>query len=204
MIKLAATYGIAVATADYRMYPNAKYPDFIEDSADAVGFVKEYNQKHHMFSEYYVGGSSAGAYLTMMLFFDRSYLSKRGMAVEEISGYIFDAGQPTTHFKVLEERGQDPRCVRIDEAAPLYYINREYEHKARQPRIMILYSDHDIPNRLEQNQMLYRTMAVFNYDMDKVVMKCFEGFEHCAYYGALQEDDSYMLMKLFADFICKE
>ena len=33
--------GIAVASADYRMYPSAKYPDFIEDAAEAVHWVSE-------------------------------------------------------------------------------------------------------------------------------------------------------------------
>ena len=29
--------GIAVASVEYRMYPSAKYPDFIEDAAEAMG-----------------------------------------------------------------------------------------------------------------------------------------------------------------------
>ena len=33
--------GIAVVSANYRMYPNAKYPDFLEDSADAVAWIFE-------------------------------------------------------------------------------------------------------------------------------------------------------------------
>lgn len=201
LIKLATDYGIAVATADYRMYPDAKYPDFIEDSADAVRYIKDYNETQKLFSEYYIGGISAGGYLSMMLFFDRSNLTKHGIAVEEIAGYIFDAGQPTTHFSVMAERGLDTRLVRIDEAAPIYYIDKDYEYKDSQSKILIQYSDHDIPNRLEQNQMLYRTMSQFNYDMDKIEMRCLEGFEHCGYYGAKSEDGSYILPQIYADFI---
>ena len=33
--------GIAVVSANYRMYPDAKYPDFIEDAAEAVHWVSE-------------------------------------------------------------------------------------------------------------------------------------------------------------------
>ena len=32
--------GIAVASAEYRMYPEAKYPDFVEDAAEAVAYAK--------------------------------------------------------------------------------------------------------------------------------------------------------------------
>ena len=40
--------GIAVASADYRLYPTAKYPDFIRDSAAATALAYKYmkdNQK---------------------------------------------------------------------------------------------------------------------------------------------------------------
>ena len=36
-----AERGIAYATANYRMYPDAHYPDFILDAASAVAWVKE-------------------------------------------------------------------------------------------------------------------------------------------------------------------
>jgi len=203
LLRLATEYGIAVAAADYRMYPDAKFPDFIEDSADAVKFVRDYNQKQNLFGEYYIGGISAGGYLTMMLFFDRSYLSRRGIAVEDIAGYIFDTGQPTAHFNVLAERGLDSRLIRIDDAAPIYYIDRDYEYKDSQPKILILYSDNDIVNRLEQNRLLYRTMFDFNYNMEKIQMKCLEGYCHGEYYGAQYEDGTYLLPKLYSDFIFK-
>ena len=34
-----AENGIAVVSANYRMYPDAKYPDFLEDAAEATGWV---------------------------------------------------------------------------------------------------------------------------------------------------------------------
>ncbi len=204
LLRLATEYGIAVATADYRMYPEAKFPDFIEDSADAVKFVKNYNQKRSLFSEYYIGGISAGGYLAMMLFYNKRYLLSRGIDVEDIAGYIFDTGQPTTHFNVLAERGLDSRLVRIDDAAPIYYIDKDYKHKEIQPKIFMLYSDRDISNRAEQNRLLYQTMFDFNYNMDKIEIKCLEGYLHGGYYEAQYEDGTYILPKLYADFIIKQ
>lgn len=62
--------GIALISVGYRKYPDAVYPEFIEDAAKAIAFIKEYDEKHNLFSSIYVGGTSAGAYLAMMNYFD--------------------------------------------------------------------------------------------------------------------------------------
>jgi len=35
-----AARGIATASVEYRLYPNAKFPDFIEDGAESVAWLK--------------------------------------------------------------------------------------------------------------------------------------------------------------------
>ena len=142
--------GMAVISAAYRLYPQARYPDYIEDAADAVAWVKA----HMPGKAVYVGGSSAGAYLSMMLCFDESYLGRRGLDVSDIQGFVHDAGQPTTHFAILQERGLDSRRVIVDEAAPLYHIcpDRTY------PPMVFIVSDQDIPCRLEQIQLMLAAM----------------------------------------------
>jgi signal transduction histidine kinase len=67
----------------------------------------------------YVGGSSAGGYLSMMLCFNAAYLGAHGIDPTEISGWFHDAGQPTKHFTVLKYSGEDERLVIIDETARL-------------------------------------------------------------------------------------
>ncbi|MEI6579913.1 MAG: alpha/beta hydrolase, partial [Eubacteriales bacterium] len=143
--------GIAVVSANYRMYPCAKFPEFILDCASVVSWVKNKSHRYACFGEIFVGGSSAGAYLAMMLFFDKYYLGEHGIDPNELAGYLFDAGQPTVHFNVLRERGLDNRLVRIDEAAPLYFIEHEYENPQSLPTILIFVADNDMANRLEQN-----------------------------------------------------
>ena len=58
----------------------------------------------------------------MMLCFDERYLKEVGILPTEIAGYIHDAGQPTAHFNVLKELGQDSRRLIVDETAPLYFV----------------------------------------------------------------------------------
>ena len=54
---------IAVASANYRMYPEAKFPDFIEDASDAVAWVFNNIKNYCNCDKIFVGGSSAGGYI---------------------------------------------------------------------------------------------------------------------------------------------
>ena len=55
----------------------------------------------------------------MMLMLDAHWLARLDMSPADAAGFIFNAGQPTTHYNVLRERGMDPKRVVVDEAAPL-------------------------------------------------------------------------------------
>ena len=41
LFEYMVSHGVAVVSANYRMYPDAKYPDFLVDAADAVAWVFE-------------------------------------------------------------------------------------------------------------------------------------------------------------------
>ena len=176
--------GIATAAIGYRLYPNAKYPEFIEDCAAAVAFLK--NLPGYNFSGIYVGGSSAGGYLSMMLFFDKKYLGAHGIDPFDLQGYVFDAGQPTVHFNVLKERGMDTRLVRIDEAAPLYHITENYDTSRDLPKIVHIAASQDIKCRLEQVKLLHETMRHFGYPDKLNKFYYMNGYSHCKYSNTKQ------------------
>ncbi len=191
--------GFSTASADYRLYPKVSFPDFILDAALCVNWCRE-NLKY---SELYIGGSSAGAYLSMMLAFDKHYLGEYGINAddkEQISGYFFDAGQPTVHFNILRERGLDTRLIRVDEAAPVYYIN-EAKSPDTLPRYQLLVSDNDMMCRFEQNRMLYKTMLYFGYPTEKVRFKLVMGYSHCEYCDAVDVDNKPLYSKFIEQFI---
>lgn len=155
----AAEAGIAVAVADYRLMPDVCYPDFIEDAADAVAAIIHDISRHtSRISKIYVGGHSAGAYLSMMLCFDRHYLDERGVDRSRIAGWLLLSGQPTKHYNILESLGQDPKAVIIDDTAALFYV-RGGEGEP----LLIASSDRDMPCRLEQNRLLHATLRHFEY-----------------------------------------
>lgn len=175
-------HGVTFISANYRLYPEAAFPDYIEDAAQAVAWVHHTDLLKEK-KEIYVGGSSAGAYLSMMLAFNQQYLRQSGLTSDAITGYVFDAGQPTTHFRVLTERGLDGRLIRVDEAAPLYFIDSSSIEKQQTVKFLIYVADHDMVNRMEQNYLLKRTMQHFGYDENRIEMHVMKGYEHCQYTG---------------------
>lgn len=173
-----ANRGVAFVSINYRMYPQAIYPQFICDSAEAVAWVYNNIGEHGKCEGIYIGGSSAGGYLSMMLCFDDKYLSPYKLPADIIKGYIHDAGQPTTHFNVLRERGIDSRRVIIDEAAPIYHIGKADQY----PPMLFIVSDNDMKNRYEQTQLTISTLKHFEYDDSKIYYRLMHG-THCHYSG---------------------
>ncbi len=187
--------GIAVVSANYRMYPDAKYPDFIEDAAQAVAWAFQNMGSYGKVTGIFVGGSSAGGYLSQMLCFDDTYLAKHNLRPADIAGFVHDAGQPTCHFNVLRERGIDYRRVIVDEAAPLYHIQADKAY----PPMLILVAEQDMKNRYEQTVLLVSTLAHFGYT-EKVEMKRLPG-KHCQYECAPGENDKSVLGREVSGFI---
>lgn len=191
-------HGIAVVSANYRMYPTAKYPEFIEDAASATAWVFANMKQYGTVTGIYVGGSSAGGYLSQMLCFDKHYLAKHGIAPTDITGFIHDAGQPTAHFNVLRERGIDSRRVIIDESAPLYHIGVDEKY----PPMLVIVSDNDMKNRYEQTMLLMSTLKHFGLD-ENAKLQVMES-THCAYIGKTDDQGVSIFGKLIADYIFRK
>jgi acetyl esterase/lipase len=83
--------GIITAVADYRLYPQVKYPAFVHDGAQALRFIHECIGEHGGdVARVFLSGHSAGAYIAALLACDPTYL---GAARSEwIRGVIGIAG----------------------------------------------------------------------------------------------------------------
>jgi len=189
-----ALKGVTVASAGYRLYPTAKYPAFIEDAASAVAFCFFQKEKPRRI---FAAGSSAGAYLAMMLRFDAKYLLAHGINSCDINGYIFNAGQPTTHFNVLKARGMDTRRIVVDDAAPLYHI----AESAAWPPMLLLVAESDIPCRLEQTQQLCASMRQFGCPESQIRYRVMVGYGHVGYDDAADESGGNVLAAFIIAFM---
>jgi acetyl esterase/lipase len=83
-----ASRGVGVVVADYRLFPDVRYPTFIQDGALAVGWSARRFGSERLF----LMGHSAGAYIASMLAANTTYL--RAVAVDrlKLGGLIGIAG----------------------------------------------------------------------------------------------------------------
>ncbi|URI08046.1 alpha/beta hydrolase [Aquincola tertiaricarbonis] len=88
-----ASRGMLALVADYRLYPQVRYPDFLRDCAAALAWGLDQaaalggNPK-----QVYVMGHSAGAYNAAMLALDARWLAPTGHTPRELAGFIGLAG----------------------------------------------------------------------------------------------------------------
>jgi acetyl esterase/lipase len=88
-----AARGFVAVIPDYRVYPEAKFPTFLEDGAAAVSWVRNNIGKFgNADSRLFLMGHSAGAYMAAMLALNPSYLAQAGMSAHELKGFIGLAG----------------------------------------------------------------------------------------------------------------
>ena len=88
-----AVRGVMVLVADYRLYPEVRYPDFLHDSARALAHGLEQAKRLQADPKrIFVMGHSAGAYNAAMLAFDPRWLAPTGHAPSELAGFIGLAG----------------------------------------------------------------------------------------------------------------
>lgn len=85
--------GIVAVLADYRLYPQVRYPDFLVDSARAVAWARRNATAYGGDADkLYVMGHSAGAYNAAMIALDPRWLNGQGMAPAQLAGWIGLAG----------------------------------------------------------------------------------------------------------------
>ena len=195
--KTLAEHNIATASVEYRKYPDAKFPDFIEDGADSIRWLKDNISEYGKCERIFVGGSSAGGYISMMLCFDDSYLNKVGMKPTDISAYIHDAGQPTSHFNVLKEFGEDKRRVIVDRTAPMFFVGLSDNYS---PMLFIV-SDNDMFGRYEQTMLMVKTLEHFGHT-ENVSLKIMNS-RHCKYVHKQDENGNGVLGMEILSFLKK-
>jgi acetyl esterase/lipase len=85
--------GFIAVIPDYRVYPEGKFPTFIEDGAAAVSWARNHiNRFGGDPSRLFLMGHSAGAYIASMLALNPSYLAQVGLSSNDLRGFIGLAG----------------------------------------------------------------------------------------------------------------
>jgi acetyl esterase/lipase len=84
-----AERGFIAVLPDYRLYPDVKFPAFLDDAAHAVAWVQQHAQEFGGDPRRIVlMGHSAGAHTAAYLALNREFLAKRGAKPEWIAGLV--------------------------------------------------------------------------------------------------------------------
>ena len=103
-----ASQGFVAVVADYRLYPEVKYPDFLADCAAAFAWTQVNIGRYGGDpARMFLAGHSSGAYNAAMLAFAPSYLKAAGSEVSAVKGLIGLAGP----YDFLPLTGATPQAV---------------------------------------------------------------------------------------------
>jgi acetyl esterase/lipase len=81
--------GFMVAVPDYRLFPDVRFPDFVEDGARAVRWLSDNAAKYGGDpSRMILMGHSAGAHTAALLALDERYLEEQGFSRDALIGLI--------------------------------------------------------------------------------------------------------------------
>ena len=170
---LLQSKGMAIVAVNYRLFPKAKCPEYIEDSAAAVAWtfsnIKKYGGST---KKIFVSGHSAGGYLTSMIGLDQSYLKRFGINANDIAGLIPLSGHTITHFTPREEKNISDKRPIIDKFAPLYHVRKDA------PPLILITGDRklELLGRFEENAYLARMMKVLKHNDTELYE--LQGFNH--------------------------
>ncbi len=134
-----ASKGFIVVIPNYRLYPQVKFPEFIEDGALALKWVhKNIQQFGGDSNDLYVMGHSAGAHIAALLTLDEHYLESVGGSNDWLSGMIGLAG-PYDWLPYFSERdkkifGPPPRYPL---SQPVNFVDGD------EPPLLLMYGDRD-------------------------------------------------------------
>ena len=89
-----AAHGVVAVVPDYRVYPQARFPDFIEDGARAVAWARAHGAVHGGDpARLFLMGHSAGAQIATLLSLDATWLGALGVdPARDVAGIIGLAG----------------------------------------------------------------------------------------------------------------
>ncbi|WP_244545392.1 alpha/beta hydrolase [Devosia enhydra] len=144
-----ASAGFVTVIPDYRLFPEVKYPDFIEDNAQALRWVQDNITKYGGDPQrVFLAGHSAGAYNAVMLALDSSFMREYGVdlqirGVAALSGpynfYPFEYGEVRDTFgEAPNPEGTQPVNLVTGNAPPMFLATGTHDPIVRRQNTEVL------------------------------------------------------------------
>ena len=146
-----AARGFVVVIPDYRLYPQVRYPEFLDDSARAVAWVeRKIGAYGGDAKRIYAMGHSAGAYNAAMLALDPRWLRKQGSDPSHLRGWIGMAGP----YDFLPIQNPTTRPVFHYPDTPADSQPLSHVHRGAPPALLIAANNDDTVNPRRNTSVL--------------------------------------------------
>ncbi|MHC8365045.1 alpha/beta hydrolase [Pseudomonas sp. ZT5P21] len=150
-----ASRGIVAVLADYRLYPQVRYPLFLEDGAQAVAWTYAHiRQFSGSPQRLYLMGHSSGAYNAAMLALDPGLLGGVGLSPHNLSGWIGLAGP----YDFLPIKNPDVRPVFYWPDSPPKSQPINHVSRGAPPALLMAATDDDLVDPVRNTGGLARKL----------------------------------------------
>ncbi len=184
--KALAARGITTVIADYRLYPEVKYPDFLSDCALAAAWtLREVTQLGGDAKRVFVMGHSAGAYNAAMLALDSRWLRLHGADPAQWAGWIGLAGP----YEFLPITNVDAQPVFFHPNYPPMTQPIEWVSAAAPPTLLLSARSDELVNPIRNSAALAEKLRRAQV---KVEHSSFDRVSHQTLIGALASPLSWL------------
>jgi acetyl esterase/lipase len=143
-------HGYAVIIPDYRLYPDVKFPAFVEDGAAAVAWVIQHGTDYNLTTgNLFLMGDSSGAYLAIMLALDSHYLGERDVQRRDIAGVIGVAGP----YDFLNDLHFDTKPILRDASNPASTQPINFADGTGPPLLLLAGADDEVINAANSTEL---------------------------------------------------
>ena len=119
-----ARAGFLVAVADYRVYPEVRFPAFVDDAAMAIAWLSRNAGSHGgQTTDIHMVGHSAGAHIAALVALDRRYLDRQGLSRDVLGRWVGLTGPYAFHpFEIRSVRDVFAGLDNEDPARPITFV----------------------------------------------------------------------------------
>ena len=175
-----AAAGITTVVADYRLYPEVRFPTFVEDAAAAAAWARRIAARINGREDaLFVAGHSAGAHIVALLGSDPRYLAAHGMKPRDLAGVIGIAGPydflPLRADDLIDIFSDDPQ--KQASSQPVNHVDGD------EPPFLLLHGASDLLVWARNSE---RLKARFEAIGAPVELKVYPGVGHIRILGSLR------------------
>lgn len=172
-----AQRGVATIVPDYSLYPQARYPAFLEDAAQALRWTRDNAERFNIDpARIFLMGHSAGGHIAAMLAFDRRWLAAAGLdPARDVAGMIGLAGAYDFSIDTDLLRGVFGAPANAAATQPLTYVTRDA------PPALLLTGDADETVKPRNTRALAESVRAIGGDVRDIY---YPGLDHREIVGA--------------------